>query len=92
MNIDTYRLEEIKNEIEELRSEAMGIVSASRQLDGGLAHERAYRGWSAQIEKALSSDHDWLGSTTMDTLQETIDTCCEIKSSGSYFKSKDAHY
>jgi hypothetical protein len=62
------RLFDIINEIDELRSEAMLLV---RKHSDPSNLERSRRGWSAQIEKALSLDHFWLSETTMDTLECT---------------------
>ena len=59
------RIFEIIEEIDALRSEAMSLVSEHSDPSN---HERSRRGWNAMIEKALSNDHFWMGSTTMDTL------------------------
>jgi hypothetical protein len=75
--IDTERLEDIMQEIENLREEAMGIVSEVRRKDV-VAYERAYRGWNSEIETALSKHNEWLGQLTMDTLEETIEVCREL--------------
>ena len=80
--MDTYRLEEIMREIEDLREEGMSIVSESRKKDGGLTYERAYRGWSAEIETALSKHNQWLGQIADDTLEETIDACKSLQNRG----------
>ena len=73
MSIDVYRLEEIREEIEMLREEAMDIMSEVRGQGHVNAYERAYRGWNAEIEVALSSSNQWLGQITMDTLEQTIE-------------------
>ena len=75
MRIDAYRLEEIREEIEMLREEAMDIMSEVRALGHVNTYERAYRGWNAEIEVALSSSNQWLGQITMDTLEQTIVAC-----------------
>ena len=59
------RLYEIIEEIDGLRSEAMILI---KEFSDPSNHERSRRGWNAMIEKALSNDHFWMGSTTMDTL------------------------
>jgi len=72
--IDTGRLEEIFDIIEDLRSEALSIVRDEPGMDD-VTYERAYRGWSSEIQTALSKDNYWLGQIAMDTLQETIEAC-----------------
>ena len=72
MSIDVYRLEEIREEIEMLREEAMGIVS---DVGDNSIIDQAYRGWNASIEKALSPSNQWMGGLSMDTLEETIEAC-----------------
>ena len=74
MSIDVYRLEEIREEIEMLREEAMDIMSEVLRQGHASAYERAYRGWNAEIEIALSSSNQWLGQITMDNLEQTIET------------------
>jgi hypothetical protein len=75
MSIDTDRLWEIREEIEALREEALCIVDDARRQGDTLTYERAYRGWNAEIEMALSKSNQWLGQLTMDTLEETIEAC-----------------
>jgi hypothetical protein len=75
--IDTGRLEEIFDIIEDLRSEALSIVRDEPGMDD-VTYERAYRGWSSEIQTALSKDNYWLGQISMDTLQETIEACDEF--------------
>ena len=74
MSIDVYRLEEIREEIEMLREEAMDIMSEVLRQGHVSTYERAYRGWNAEIEIALSSSNQWLGQITMDNLEQTIET------------------
>ena len=71
--IDTYRLEEIREEIEILREEAMDIMHEVHRSGEVIIYERAYRGWNAEIEVALSSSNQWLGQISMDTLEQTIE-------------------
>ena len=80
MSIDVYRLEEIREEIEMLREEAMDIMSDVRSQGHVSIYERAYRGWNAEIEVALSSSNQWLGQISMDTLEQTIDSLLEALS------------
>ncbi len=78
--IDTGRLEEIQREIEVLREEALEIVSDTRHQGDPLIFKRAYEGWSAEIQTALSRHNEWVGQISMDTLEETIEACDELNS------------
>jgi uncharacterized protein (UPF0335 family) len=80
--IDVYRLEEIREEIEMLREEAMDIMSEVRSQGHVRTYERAYRGWNAEIEIALSSSNQWLGQITMDNLEQTIETLEALSDEG----------
>ena len=76
---ETIRPDELgipKEQIEDLRSQAMDILEEVKSIGDQVTYDRAVRGWSAEIEMALSNDHQWVGSLEMDTLEETID-CCE---------------
>jgi hypothetical protein len=69
-------LEEIASQMASLNQQAMRLLDGLQGegvLDGQ-SHTRAYRGWFAMIEQALSPESQWMGGTTMDTLAETIDT------------------
>lgn len=66
---DVFRLEEIRDKIEELAREAMNI--ADDNGEGGVASSY----WGPHIIGALHKDHEWLGGS-MSTIQDTID---EIK-------------
>ena len=75
--------DEAVDELEGIASQMASLnQQAMRLLDGlqgegvldELSHTRAYRGWFAMIEQALSPESQWMGGTTMDTLAETIDT------------------
>jgi len=80
--IDVERLEEIMDVIEDLRSEAMDIVCDARSQGDQITYERAYQGWSAEIQMALSTHHEWLSSLSMDTLEETIEACRALNGDG----------
>jgi len=69
-------LEEIASQMASLNQQAMRLpdgLQGEGVLDGQ-SHTRAYRGWFAMIEQALSPESQWMGGTTMDTLADTIDT------------------
>lgn len=61
------RLVEIQDEMLDLLTEAKRLV----RHEGGISWERAKGYWVAQIETALSNEHDYLGGS-MCTMQDTI--------------------
>lgn len=87
--IDTERLREIQKHIEALRSQAMEIVKQAMLKGDSVTYDRAVRGWSAEIEMALSTEHQWMGSLEMDTLEETIACCETLNDSTTMFESHD---
>jgi hypothetical protein len=70
---DIDRLKKIKTEMQDLAFEALEIV---RHSGNKFEYDRAKAYWYAQIVMALSSDHDYIGSS-MATLEEAIDSLQE---------------
>jgi hypothetical protein len=67
-------LEGVASQLASLNQQAMRLLDGL-QGEGVLdqqTHTRAYRGWFAMIEQALSPESQWMGGTTMDTLQDSI--------------------
>ncbi len=85
--IDIERLREIQYLIEDLRAEAMTIIDEVRQKGDEVTFERARTGWSAEIEMALTTEHQWVGTLEMDTLEETIEACEAINEDPGFFSS-----
>lgn len=61
------RLEEIKDEIKNLITEALHLMKPDERI-----HDRARAYWYAHIVMALDKDHMYLGGS-MVTMQDTID-------------------
>ena len=83
--INTERLREIQMLIEDLREEAMIILDQARSQGDEVTYERARTGWSAEIEMALTTEHQWVGTLEMDTLEETILSCEALNEEPGFF-------